>query len=130
MPKIVEAEATRDLRALLSHGAREIRPDAPQETEIDKLTDELRGKYGGKFSFSACIRYLLDLRIRTHRAGRRGVAPGAGASPDSSGAATSISFPLRADFLVPVSLPRDLTVAEAKRLGAFLLTLAADFKAE
>jgi hypothetical protein len=27
-----------------------------------------------------------------------------------------------------VVIPRDLTVEEAKRLGAFLLTLAADFK--
>jgi hypothetical protein len=40
----------------------------------------------------------------------------------------SLPFPLRTDFLVQIVLPRDLTVEEAKRLGAFLLTLAVDYK--
>lgn len=39
-----------------------------------------------------------------------------------------LSFPLRPDFLAQVVIPRDLTVEEAKRLGAFVLTLATDFK--
>jgi hypothetical protein len=39
-----------------------------------------------------------------------------------------LSFPLRPDFLAQVVVPRDLTVAEAKRLSAFLLTLASDYE--
>jgi hypothetical protein len=39
-----------------------------------------------------------------------------------------LSFPLRPDFLAQVVIPRDLTADEARRLGAFLLTLAADFR--
>jgi hypothetical protein len=39
-----------------------------------------------------------------------------------------LSFPLRPDFLAQVVVPRDLTTAEAKRLSAFLLTLASDYE--
>lgn len=39
-------------------------------------------------------------------------------------------YPLRSDFLAQVVVPRDLTVEEAKRLGAFLLTIAVDYKPE
>ncbi|MDP2794036.1 MAG: hypothetical protein Q8O25_08175 [Sulfurisoma sp.] len=39
-----------------------------------------------------------------------------------------LSYPLRPDFLAQVVIPRDLTADEARRLGAFLLTLAADFR--
>lgn len=39
-----------------------------------------------------------------------------------------LSYPLRPDFLAQVVIPRDLTAEEARRLGAFLLTLAADFR--
>lgn len=38
------------------------------------------------------------------------------------------SFPLRADFLARVSLPTDLKRDEARRLAAFIATLAADFE--
>lgn len=41
-----------------------------------------------------------------------------------------LSYPLRPDFLAQVVIPRDLTTEEARRLGAFLLTLAADFRPE
>ncbi|MBE7422139.1 MAG: hypothetical protein HS110_06855 [Zoogloeaceae bacterium] len=40
----------------------------------------------------------------------------------------SLNYPLRQDFLAHVVIPRDLTVEEARRLGAFLLTLAADYR--
>jgi hypothetical protein len=40
----------------------------------------------------------------------------------------SLNYPLRKDFLAQVVIPRDLTAEEARRLGAFLLTLAADFR--
>lgn len=43
-------------------------------------------------------------------------------------AGLSLPFPIRTDFLAQVVVPRDLTTDEAKRLGAFLLTLATDFK--
>lgn len=40
----------------------------------------------------------------------------------------ALSYPLRPGFLAQVTVPRDLTVDEARRMGAFLLTLAPDFK--
>jgi hypothetical protein len=40
----------------------------------------------------------------------------------------SLEYPLRADLLAQVVVPRDLTVEEAQRMGAFLLTLAVDFR--
>ena len=40
----------------------------------------------------------------------------------------ALSYPLRPGFLAQVMVPRDLTVDEARRMGAFLLTLAPDFK--
>lgn len=40
----------------------------------------------------------------------------------------SLDYPIRSDFLAQVVVPRDLTLVEARRLGAFLLTLAADFQ--
>ena len=40
----------------------------------------------------------------------------------------SLDFPLRPDLLAQVVVPRDLTVEEARRMGAFLVTLAADFR--
>jgi hypothetical protein len=46
----------------------------------------------------------------------------------SVSAGLPLSFPLRPDFLAQVVIPRDLTAEEARRLGAFLLTLATDFR--
>ena len=40
----------------------------------------------------------------------------------------SLAFPLRGDFLAQVVVPRDLSLDEAKRLGAFIATLAQDYK--
>jgi len=40
----------------------------------------------------------------------------------------SLDFPLRSDLLAQVVVPRDLTVEEAHRMGAFLETLAIDFR--
>jgi hypothetical protein len=51
-------------------------------------------------------------------------APGA----DRSGAGISLEYPLRPDLLAQVVVPRDLTVEEARRMGAFLVTLAVDFR--
>nr|WP_290228156.1 hypothetical protein [Trichocoleus desertorum] len=42
----------------------------------------------------------------------------------------TLSYPLRSDFLAQVVIPRDLNVVEAKRLGAFLLTIAVDYQPE
>lgn len=39
-----------------------------------------------------------------------------------------LSYPLRDDFLVQLLLPRDITLDEARRVGAFIQTLARDFK--
>lgn len=40
----------------------------------------------------------------------------------------SLEYPLRPDLLAQVVVPRDLTVEEARRMGAFLVTLAVDFR--
>ena len=45
-----------------------------------------------------------------------------------AGAGIALSYPLRPGFLAQVTVPPDLTVDEARRMGAFLLTLAPDFK--
>ena len=42
--------------------------------------------------------------------------------------AVNLSFPLRQDFVAQFIVPRDLTVKEAKRLGAYFMTLAIDFE--
>lgn len=44
------------------------------------------------------------------------------------GAGISLEYPLRPDLLAQVVVPRDLTVEEARRMGAFLVTLAVDFR--
>lgn len=43
-------------------------------------------------------------------------------------AAISLDFPLRPDFLAQVVIPRDLKADEARRLCAFVMTLAADYE--
>lgn len=48
----------------------------------------------------------------------------------SSHSGLTLSYPLRSDFLAQVVIPRDLNIAEAKRLGAFLLTIAVDYQPE
>jgi hypothetical protein len=48
--------------------------------------------------------------------------------PEASAAGIALNYPLRPGFLAQVTVPRDLTVDEARRMGAFLLTLAPDFK--
>jgi hypothetical protein len=47
---------------------------------------------------------------------------------EPSAAGIALDYPLRPGFLAQVTVPRDLTVDEARRMGAFLLTLAPDFK--
>ncbi len=56
------------------------------------------------------------------------ILPGQAASPPLATTGLPLSYPLRPDFLAQVVIPRDLTSEEARRLGAFLLTLAADFR--
>lgn len=46
----------------------------------------------------------------------------------ASSTGLTLPFPLRADFLAQVVIPRDLNVDEARRLGAFILALASDYK--
>lgn len=50
------------------------------------------------------------------------------ASPVPTVTGLPLNYPLRPDFLAQVVIPRDLTAEEARRMGAFLLTLAADFR--
>lgn len=43
-------------------------------------------------------------------------------------AGLSLEYPLRADFLAQVVVPRDMTTFEARRLASFIMTLAADYQ--
>jgi hypothetical protein len=61
----------------------------------------------------------------------RGAGSPAGAGVQAAGiqaAEISLEYPLRPDQLAQVIVPRDLTVEEARRMGAFLVTLAVDFR--
>ena len=49
-------------------------------------------------------------------------------SVEGPSAGIALNYPLRPGFLAQVTVPRDLTVDEARRMGAFLLTLAPDYK--
>lgn len=44
------------------------------------------------------------------------------------GSSLAMAYPLRENFLAQVVVPRDLNVEEARRLTAFIMTLAKDFK--
>jgi hypothetical protein len=46
----------------------------------------------------------------------------------ASAGGIALEYPLRPDRSAQVVVPRDLTVDEARRMGAFLLTLAVDFR--
>ena len=48
--------------------------------------------------------------------------------PPTTAAGLSLEYPLRPDHSAQVVVPRDLTLEEARRMGAFLLTLAVDFR--
>jgi hypothetical protein len=48
--------------------------------------------------------------------------------PPTAGGGIALSYPLRPGFLAQVTVPPDLTVDEARRMGAFLLTLAPDYR--
>jgi hypothetical protein len=60
------------------------------------------------------------------RAAPRSEVPPAAEPAETGGVA--LSFPVRPGFLAQVVVPTDLTVEEARRMGAFLLTLAPDFR--
>ena len=49
-------------------------------------------------------------------------------SPTPPRGGLSLDFPLRDDFLAQIVVPRDLRTTEARRLCAFVMTLAADFE--
>jgi len=54
--------------------------------------------------------------------------PAAPPSAQAPGEDITFEYPLRPDSSAEVKVPRDLTVEEARRMGAFLVTLAVDFK--
>ena len=58
---------------------------------------------------------------------RNGITPGGVTGGIPGGIA--LEYPLRPEVLAQVIIPRDLTVEEARRMGAFLVTLAVDFRA-
>lgn len=82
------------------------------------------GGYGAR---SAAWQVKAEARPRRRQplAGTAG-APAARPQPPAGG--ISLSYPLRPGFLAQVTVPPDLTVDEARRMGAFLLTLAPDYR--
>ncbi len=61
-------------------------------------------------------------------------APGADESSGAfggqiAGGGMALGYPLRPGLLAQVVVPQDMTVEEARRMGAFLVTLAVDFRA-
>lgn len=69
---------------------------------------------------------------KTRAKGRAAPAGGAPVEParvrTPPGEALALDYPLRPGFLAQVVVPPDLTVDEARRMGAFLLTLAPDYR--
>lgn len=63
---------------------------------------------------------------------RARVAPGPASAhapgPRRDGGGIALDYPIRPGQLASVVVPRDLTVEEARRMGAFLVTLAVDFR--
>lgn len=47
-----------------------------------------------------------------------------------TGSSLAMAYPLREDFLAQIVIPRDMTADEARRLTAFVMTLAKDFRPE
>ena len=93
----------------------------------------------GAYGFRGAPR--ASRRDGRHRSAANGAAAGHATSPGTPAAPLSspqpapavpdgiaLHYPLRADTLAQVVVPRDLTVEEARRMGAFLLTLAVDFR--
>lgn len=73
-----------------------------------------------------------DPRRRLDAGPAPGPAPARSRSADSPALprpnSMALEYPLRYNLLAQVVVPRDLTVEEAQRMGAFLLTLAVDFR--
>jgi hypothetical protein len=88
----------------------------------------------GAYSFRPAARARVEPRSRAEpppeRSTRARPSASATAPATVAGLPTGISleYPLRPDLLAQVMVPRDLTVEEARRMGAFLVTLAVDFK--
>ncbi len=85
--------------------------------EIDHLRHARGGGRRGKHGRRGAGGMRFEARQGGKMGGRSGISNG-----------LPLSFPLRPDFLAQVVVPRDLTTAEAKRLSAFLLTLASDYE--
>jgi hypothetical protein len=99
----------------------------------------------GAYSFRPVTRARAELRPRpepgvaarseAQRSGaerservRSSLATALATHPAEGPSGIALDYPLRPDLLAQVVVPRDLTVEEARRMGAFLITLAVDFK--
>jgi hypothetical protein len=98
----------------------------------DPATYKPRGLNGKSRAKSSNGTKSLNERVIPQERVRKG-APKASEKREAETIASSgltLSFPLRSDFLAQVVIPRDLTAIEARRLGAFLLTIAVDYQPE
>jgi hypothetical protein len=84
----------------------------------------------GSYAFRAPSRALRpDSRRRLEVAPSPApIRPSSATPTHPQGEDITFEYPLRPDLLAEVKVPRDLTVEEARRMGAFLVTLAVDFK--
>ena len=85
----------------------------------------------GSYAFRTPARSpRIDPRRRLESAATTSPHPRPPAMPAAQAAGEDLTFeyPLRPDLSAEVKVPRDLTVEEARRMGAFLVTLAVDFK--
>lgn len=69
-----------------------------------------------------------DSRPRTRARVVAGSASGQAPAPRREEGGIALDYPIRPGQLASVVVPRDLTVEEARRMGAFLVTLAVDFR--
>ena len=98
------------------------------------------GSYDGPASAGARVGDGAGSRRRRGRGSARAIPEPAGNGQQAAGPAArpfapprprdglALEYPLRPGFLAQVVVPPDLTVDEARRMGAFLLTLSPDYK--
>jgi hypothetical protein len=109
--------------------------------DVERTFKEFLNRYPGRLSPASVGEYRrrVSRAIEEFVRRRLDVTPVAGpmpirarpGSPVQARTADGIAleYPLRPDLLAHVVVPRDLTVEEARRMGAFLVTLAVDFRA-
>lgn len=82
-----------------------------------------RGGASTRFHWYADMREVARLALEKRRAERAGAPPASPSRAPDRSVMMRHAFPLRADLMLPIDLPRDLTLEEAERLARFVLAL-------